>query len=900
MTFRRQSLLVALAVVPGLLLAGCSSSSAGLSSIVVTPSPVRLAVGGTGQLTVTGTYSDGTRAPLTSGVTFTTSAASVAAVSTSGVVTAIGSGTSTVTATVSGLTATTTVTVSSGPVTLEAIAVLPPEVPLRIGGTSQLTVTGTFSDGSTVNVTSGSTFSSSSSGVATVSAGGLVTATGNGTATITATHTASGLIAIAAVTVSAAAPTLVSIAVVPATVPLLIGATGQLTVTGTYSDSTTVNLTAGSTFVSSNLGAVTVSDTGLVTAVAGGSAVVTATHTASGKIASATVNVSATLPTLVSIALTPATATLAVAATSQLTVTGTYSDSTTADLTSASTFASSATGVATVSAGGLVTAVADGTATITATNTASGLTATSAITVSTTTATLVSIAITPTPVNLAVGGTQQLTVTGTYSDTSTANVTAACTFVSSVPGTATVSAGGLVSAVANGTTTITATHTASALTANVGVTVAAAGTGGEVFVGAYSPGVSFVGFGGATNDVTVDAVEQRGGRDSLKFVVTGAGGYSGGAFVASAPRDLSSFNALTYWAKASITADLNVTGIGNDAAGGEGYSAESLTIPLTTTWTKYVIPIPAPSKYTAVTGLFHLAEGADGYTIWLNDIQYENLGAGEVGAPTGATVNLPATQTVAVGSTYQIAYQPNTVSFALPVLPNGGRLTNVGFLYFDLTSSDPTKATVSPLGLVTGVAAGTTNVTAALGSIAVTGQMAVTVTAVVGPTQPTTLAATPTVAPANVVSLYTSSGTYTNQAVTTWATPWGVPSTVTDFPIGVPTVKKYVGVSFVGVDFAGFDATTFTHFHVDVWTPDATQFGVKLVNDAGGAASEATVSFNTTTTPAITTGNWISLDIPLSSFTGMAFTNVNQLLWLDNVGGPELGTFFIDNVYFWK
>ena len=329
-------------------------------------------------------------------------------------------------------------------------------------------------------------------------------------------------------------------------------------------------------------------------------------------------------------------------------------------------------------------------------------------------------------------------------------MTSGSTFVSSVPGTASVSAGGLVTAVASGTTTVTATHTASSLTATVGVTVTPASTGGEVFVGAYSPGVSFVDFGGATNDVTIDPTEQRDGRDSLRFVVTGAGGYSGGAFVAATPRDLSSFNALTYWAKATITADLNVTGIGNDAAGGEGYSAESLNIPLTGTWTKYVIPIPAPSKYTAVAGLFHLAEGADGYTIWLNDIQYENLGAGEVGAPTGATVNLPATQTVAVGATYQIAYQPNTVSFALPVLPNAGRLTNVGFLYYDLTSSDPTKATVSTLGLVTGVAGGTSNITAALGSIAVTGQMAVTVTAPLP--VPTTLAATPTQLPANVIS----------------------------------------------------------------------------------------------------------------------------------------------------
>ncbi|MBS1108834.1 MAG: hypothetical protein H6Q88_826 [Anaeromyxobacteraceae bacterium] len=136
MTFRRQSLLVALAVVPSLLLAGCGSSDASLSSIVITPSPVRVAVGGTSQLTVTATFSDGTRSPVTSGVAFTTSAATVAAVSSSGVVTGIGGGNATVTAQVSGQTATATVVVTLGPATLESIAVRrrpsPPPTPLRV------------------------------------------------------------------------------------------------------------------------------------------------------------------------------------------------------------------------------------------------------------------------------------------------------------------------------------------------------------------------------------------------------------------------------------------------------------------------------------------------------------------------------------------------------------------------------------------------------------------------------------------------------------------------------------------------------------------------------------------------------------------------------------------------
>ena len=133
MTFRRQSLLIALAIVPSVLLAGCeSSSTTTLTSIAIAPNPVRLAVGNTAQLAVTGTYSDNTRAPLMSGVTYATSAAAVATVSPSGLVEAKGSGSATVTATASGQTATATVTVTAGP--LVSIVLTPSPVRLAVGG----------------------------------------------------------------------------------------------------------------------------------------------------------------------------------------------------------------------------------------------------------------------------------------------------------------------------------------------------------------------------------------------------------------------------------------------------------------------------------------------------------------------------------------------------------------------------------------------------------------------------------------------------------------------------------------------------------------------------------------------------------------------------------------------
>ena len=88
-------------------------------------------------------------------------------------------------------------------------------------------------------------------------------------------------------------------------------------------------------------------------------------------------------PTLVSIALSPLTVSLAPGATQQLTVTGTYSSGAPQTLAaSGETFTSSNPAVATVSATGLLTVVAGAatgqTATITATDTASSLTTSAA------------------------------------------------------------------------------------------------------------------------------------------------------------------------------------------------------------------------------------------------------------------------------------------------------------------------------------------------------------------------------------------------------------------------------------------------------------------------------------------------------------------------------------------
>src|ERR1700722_9515550 len=79
----------------------CGCASSGLDSIQVTPPTQSLSVGHTAQFSAVGTYGNAKHATtqnMTSGVTWTSSAPSVATVSASGVATAVTPGTTTITA----------------------------------------------------------------------------------------------------------------------------------------------------------------------------------------------------------------------------------------------------------------------------------------------------------------------------------------------------------------------------------------------------------------------------------------------------------------------------------------------------------------------------------------------------------------------------------------------------------------------------------------------------------------------------------------------------------------------------------------------------------------------------------------------------------------------------------
>ena len=248
-------------------------------------------------------------------------------------------------------------------------------------------------------------------------------------------------------TVSAA--TLVSIAVTPANPSVAKGLKQQFTATGTYTDSTTLDLTSIAVWASATPAVATINVTGLASTLTIGTTTISAT---SGSVSGSTV-LTVSAATLVSIAVTPANPSIAKGLTQQFTATGTFTDSTTQNLTTSVTWASATTSVATINTTGAAFAAGIGTSTISATS--GSVSGSTVLTVSA--ATLVSIAVTPANSTVANGTNPQFTATGSYTDSSTQNLTGSVTWASSSIGVATISGSGLATTHGQGTTTISAT-----------------------------------------------------------------------------------------------------------------------------------------------------------------------------------------------------------------------------------------------------------------------------------------------------------------------------------------------------------------------------------------------------------------------------------------------------------
>jgi len=373
-TVRRsmKRLLCGLGLTSAVLVAGCGGGDQGrdpvlglpatsLVSVAVSPTTASVAIGATQQFTATAAYSDGSARDITLLSAWTSATPAAGTVDAArGIAIGVTVGTSVITAAFEGKSGSATLTVL--PARLVSLAVAPVNPSVNIGNTQQFVALGTFSDNTTRDISAVSTFSSASTNVASVVAStGLALGKAQGTSVISASS--GGLTGSATLTVLPA--TLVSLGLTPAANSLAVGATAQLTALAGYSDGSVVDVTGASTYVSASTAQVAVAASGVITGVAPGTSVITASFGGRSATASAT-TLNGAVPGVTRLVVTPASGTVFVNGGMPFVATAFYSNNTNAIVTTAVTWTSSSTAIATVLPNGMATGVSAGNVVLTA------------------------------------------------------------------------------------------------------------------------------------------------------------------------------------------------------------------------------------------------------------------------------------------------------------------------------------------------------------------------------------------------------------------------------------------------------------------------------------------------------------------------------------------------------
>lgn len=537
-----------------------------------------------------------------------------------------------------------------------------------------------------------------------------------------------------ALQVSSSTATLQSIAVTPTNPSIMVSGTQQFTATGTYSDSSTQNLTNSVTWNSGTTTVATISGTGLSTGVTAGTSTITATL---GSVSGST-TLTVTAPTLQSIAVTPANASIAAGTSLQYTATGTYSNGTKQDITASVTWNSNNTTAATISTNGLAHGAAAGTTTISATS--GSISGSTGLTV--TVAVLQSIAVTPANTSVTAGATQQYTATGTYSNGSTQDITASVSWSSSNTAAASISSGGLARGVAAGTTTISATS--GSISGSTGLTVTAP-TLQSIAVTPANTSIT----AGATQQYTATGTFSNGSTSDVTASVTWSSSNAGAATISSAGL-----------ARGVAAGTTTISATSGSVSGSTGLTVTAPTLQsITVTPANASITAGSTQQYTA-TGTYSngSTQNITASVTWSSSntatasISSSGLARGLVAgtttiAATSGSISGSTGLTVTAATLQSIAVTPANVSIAAGATQqytatgsySNGTTQDIS-ASVTWNSSNTGAATIVSGGTATGVAAGTTQITATSGSIS--GSTGLTVTASVSSTD-FTLSANP-------------------------------------------------------------------------------------------------------------------------------------------------------------
>lgn len=147
----------------------------------------------------------------------------------------------------------------------------------------------------------------------------------------------------------------------------------------------------------------------------------------------------------------------------------------------------------------------------------------------------------------------------------------------------------------------------------------------------------------------------------------------------------------------------------------------------------------------------------------------------------------------------------------------------------------------------------------------------------------------------NVISIYSDAIGYDDVAATNFNPGWDQSTTYEPVIIDSDNMLKYGNLNYQGIEFgSSVDATGKTMLHIDVWTSDLTAIDIHPVSASTGDANKMTRT--------LTLGEWTSMDIPVSEYTGQG-GSLTDLIQFKLVGSPwnadGFGTIFVDNIYFY-
>jgi hypothetical protein len=370
-------------------------------------------------------------------------------------------------------------------------------------------------------------------------------------------------------------------------------------------------------------------------------------------------------------------------------------------------------------------------------------------------------------------------------------------------------------------------------------------------------------------------------------------------------RDLTGFDALTFWAKGTITGTIASIGFGVDFEENK-FEVSANDIELTTNWTKYIIPIPDPSKLVQERGLFsyiaapfdYLGDGPNGneigWTFWLDEIKFEKLGT--LGQPRPRIYGgADLVEEAFTGSTFQVS--PLTYTANLPTGIN--RTVTATASYFEFESSDPLVASVNDLGEITVLGDGTTTITATVANVEAEGSIEISSEGAFPLPEP------PTEPQENVLSVF--SDAYVNVVEPNFTPGFGGSTTVTTVSsINGNQLANYTNNNFTGIMFDGtpIDCSAMQFMHVDVFVQDASTTIEFQIRDIGANGMIETNVFNGQptgddadfrfTTSGLTAGEWTPFEIPLSGGLAAQRDNIGAIILAN---GPD---FILDNIYFYS